>query len=42
MPILLGDGLRRFDHLDYDRIDLKCAPVALADGVVNLRFSLAA
>ena len=42
VPVLLGDGLRLFDHLDHGRVELEHAPLAKAKGVVNLLFRVAA
>lgn len=41
VPVLLGDGLRLFDHLDHGRIQLEPAPVRKAEHTINLRFGMA-
>ena len=38
MPILLGDGIRLFDHLSTEPIELETTRVIEAPGVTHLRF----
>jgi dihydrofolate reductase len=38
VPVLIGDGLRLFDHLNNQRIDLEPTRVIEATGVTHLRF----
>ena len=40
VPVLLGGGLRLFDHLDAGRIDLQPTRVIEAAGVTHLRFQV--
>lgn len=40
VPVLLGDGLRLFDHLDYGRIRLEPAAANNTRGITNLRFGV--
>ncbi len=38
VPVLLGDGVRLFDHLGIDPIELECESVTPASGVTHLRY----
>jgi dihydrofolate reductase len=37
-PVLLGDGIRLFDHLGAERIELEKTRVIESPGVTHLRF----
>jgi dihydrofolate reductase len=37
-PLLLGKGVRLFDHLDIDPIELECIHVVPAPGVTHIAF----
>jgi len=39
-PLLLGEGLRFFDHLDIGKIELEKTSVSEALGVTNIRFRI--
>ena len=38
VPVLLGAGIRFFDHLGTEQIELECTKVVEAPGVTHLRF----
>lgn len=38
VPIVLGDGVRLFDHHEGRRFDLECTRVVESDGVTHLRY----
>ena len=40
-PVLLGAGLRLFDHLEADSVDLELIQATTSPGLVHLRFRLA-
>ncbi len=40
VPVLLGDGIRFFDNLGSELIDLECTRVIEGSGVTHLRFRL--
>ena len=40
VPVLLGAGIRLFDHLGTEPIDLECARVIEAPGVTYLRYRI--
>jgi dihydrofolate reductase len=41
IPVLLGEGVRLFDHLEAGRIELERLKVVEAPGVTHLRFRIA-
>jgi len=40
VPVLLGDGVRLFDHLGTEQIELESTRVIESAGVTHLRFSV--
>ena len=40
VPVLLGAGIRLFDHLGTEPIDLECAKVIETPGVTYLRYRI--
>lgn len=38
MPVLLGSGVRLFEHLGIEPVELQCTSVAAAPGVTHLRY----
>lgn len=38
VPVVLGEGVRLFDHLEGRRFDLECTRVVESDGVTHLRY----
>ncbi|MGH2521769.1 MAG: dihydrofolate reductase family protein [Anaerolineales bacterium] len=38
VPILLGEGIRLFEHIGTERIELESARVIESSGVTHLRF----
>jgi dihydrofolate reductase len=40
VPVLLGAGIRLFEHLGTEPIDLECTRVIEAPGVTHLRFRI--
>ncbi len=40
-PVLLGNGVRLFDHLDIGPIELECIRAIEAPGVTHLGFHVA-